>query len=212
MAEPASLPVHARELVPLISPDGSIAVQYDESGQRVGVFAVFGEDRGLRYVGISRDVATSLRKCLVRRPVDAVYFVVEYVARPSRTVLEGIKTQWLREWEEKTGLDVPGCDRDVNQHLWENAINVQGPHVQLTEAEQDAIANLEPKDTPKVLKQICRRFQADIDKILRERGLTEPLKFASKLKAQGLLDVESVQIKTPDSIGSSTRRTDLDKK
>jgi hypothetical protein len=204
-------PLAARELVPIIAPDGTLAIA-NEGGRRVAVFAVFGDDRALNYVGISRDVATSMRMCLARRPLDCMFFAVEYVARPSRTLLDSIRNQWLSEWEAATGAAVPGCDGGVQQHLWENAIDVRGPHVQLSEAERSAIADAEPKDLPKILKQTCRRFQGEIEQTLRGRGLTEPLKFASKLKNQGLLDIESVQIKTPDSIGTSTRRTDLPSK
>jgi hypothetical protein len=204
-------PLAAREVAPIIAPDGTLAVA-DEGARRVGVFAVFGDDRALNYVGISRDVATSMRMCLARRPLDCMYYVVEYVARPSRTLLDSIRNQWLAEWEAATGASVPGCDGGVQQHLWENAIDVRGPHVQLTEAERTAIADAEPKDLPKILKQTCRRFQNEIEQIVRDRGLTEPLKFASKLKNHGLLDIDSVQIKTPDSIGTSTRRTDIPSK
>jgi hypothetical protein len=192
----------------MIAADGTLAATTEGAG-RVGVYAIFGDDHRLKYVGISRDVATSLRKCLARRPLECTYFVVEYVARPSRTALDGIRNQWLAEWSAQTGCTVPGCDGGVQQDLWENAIDVRGSHVQLTDAEREAIEESQPKELPKILKQTCRRFQVEIEQTLKARGLKEPLKFASKLKNKGLLDVESVQIKTPDSIGTSTRRTDL---
>lgn len=200
------VPLSSRELLPVISSDGNVA---DASAVgRVGVFAVFNDERKLVYVGISRDCGTSLRKSLARRPMMCAFYVAEYVTRPSRTALEAIRSQWVAEWETTSGESVCGCDGGPEQERWESAIDVRQPQVALTEEEQTALSSVEPSDMPRLLKKICRRVQADIEGILRQRGLKESLKFAPKLKEKGLLDVESVKRQVPETIGSSTILTE----
>lgn len=199
----------SRERKKLIGEDGTLDSTTEALG-KVGVFAIFDDDDELAYVGISRDVATSLRKCLARRPRECTSFCAEYVARPSRVALEELRTSWISEWETQTGRAIRGCDGGDEQKQWESAIDVLGKFVQLTAAEKEAIENAHGADRAKELKKTTRRFQAEIEEILQNRGMTEKLKFASKLKNDGLLDVESVKIKTPDSIGASTRRVETD--
>jgi hypothetical protein len=83
-------------------------------------------------------------------------------------------------------------------------VDVRGPWVALEAGERAEIEGAEPADMPKVLRAVCARVQAGIVGELEARGLVERLRFAPKLKAQGLLDVESAKVKVPDRIGSST--------
>lgn len=195
-----------RDLLPVICSDGTIA---DPSMiGRVGVFAIFDAEQNLVYVGISRDCGTSLRKCLARKPLLCWYYTAEYVSRPSRAAMEALSSKWIAEWENTHGTSVPGCDGGVEQEKWESAINVRGPHVVLSEDEKISLDDAEGSDLPKILRGICRRVQDEIEETLRSRGLKENLKFAPKMKGNGLLDVESVKIKVPDTIGASTKLPD----
>lgn len=167
----------------------------------MGVFAIYDSSQTLQYVGISRDVATSLRRALARRPSLAHFYTAEYATarRPSRTALEALRDDVVG------GRAVPGLDGGGEQRRWEGAVDVRRD-VELREEEKGAIEAAELGEVAKVLKKVARRVQGDVEEVLRERGLTEKLKFAPKMKSEGLLDVESVKVKVPDSIGSSTAR------
>ncbi len=58
---------------------------------KVGVYAIFDQDKVLQFVGYSRDVYLSLQQNLVRRPQHCYWLKVQTIDRPSRTVLESIR-------------------------------------------------------------------------------------------------------------------------
>lgn len=191
--EPISL--SKLDLHPYIDETGKIP--YDDSGGKVGVYAIYNQQKRLAYVGKSRDVRNSLRMHLVRKPLECYWFSVQNVRVPSRVALNDIEEQWLEEWE---GDDVQGNDGGLQQKLWENPVDVLGHGVELLDEEKEWLVDLDDRDRPKILKMICRRVQKDIEGILKERGVVEPLKFAPKLKSRGLLDVESQKIAVPDTL------------
>lgn len=148
---------------------------------KVGIYAIFDADQALQYVGYSRDVRLGLMQHLVRCPEQCYWFKVYAVARPSRTVLENIRNTWLAEH----GAVPPGNGQE--QTAWEKPIDAK---VFMTEAERDAIANAEPSQTNKLLKQLARRVEVDIKAKVEARGAQIPIKFNPKLKEQGLLDLK----------------------
>ncbi|NJM84930.1 MAG: GIY-YIG nuclease family protein, partial [Leptolyngbyaceae cyanobacterium RM2_2_21] len=85
-----SIPVLAQlEALPYLDESGQIPDQFQG---KVGTYAIFDQAQILQYVGYSRDVALSLKQHLMRQPTACYWVKVQTIERPSRTVLEGIKT------------------------------------------------------------------------------------------------------------------------
>ncbi|NEZ58539.1 GIY-YIG nuclease family protein [Adonisia turfae] len=145
---------------------------------KVGIYAIFDEAKTLQYVGYSRDVSVGLTQHLVRCPQQCHWFKVHTVTRPSRTLLEEIRKSWISEY----GTIPPG--NADQQTMWEKPIDAKAF---MTEVERDAIANAEPSQTNKLLKQLARRVEADVKAKVADRGAQIPIKFNPKLKEQGLL-------------------------
>lgn len=145
---------------------------------KVGIYAIFDQSQALQYVGYSRDISIGLTQHLVRCPRQCYWFKVYTVERPSRTVLDGIRSAWLNEY----GSIPPG--NGEQQQLWEKPIDAK---VFMTDAERDAIANAEPSQTNKLLKQLARRVEADVKANVADRGAQIAIKFNPKLKEQGIL-------------------------
>ncbi|MGD1854153.1 MAG: GIY-YIG nuclease family protein [Leptolyngbyaceae cyanobacterium] len=145
---------------------------------KVGIYAIFDEAKALQYVGYSRDVSVGLTQHLVRCPQQCHWFKYYTVARPSRTLLDEIRNAWLTEY----GTVPPGnSDRQL---AWEKPIDAK---VFMTADERDAIANAEPSQTNKLLKQLARRVEADVKAQVEARGAQIAIKFNPKLKEQGVL-------------------------
>ena len=159
----------------------------DESGQistefqgKVGIYGIFDADQTLQYVGYSRDVTQSLRQHLVRQPQACHGYKVQTVDRPSRTLLEDIRTAWMAE----AGGTPPG---NLNEAAWTQAIDAKAT---MTAAEQAEYAALDELGQIKYLKKIARRLEAEILETLKARGVQMELRFNPKLKEEGLLDLK----------------------
>ncbi len=148
---------------------------------KVGIYAIFDEAQTLQYVGYSRDIHVGLTQHLVRCPQQCHWFKVYTVTRPSRTLLDEIRTAWIGEYGT-----VPPGNSDY-QLAWEKPIDAKAF---MTDAERDAIANAEPSQTNKLLKQLARRVEADVKANVAARGAQIPIKFNPKLKEQGLLSLK----------------------
>lgn len=148
---------------------------------KVGIYAIFDAEQALQYVGYSRDIQVGLTQHLVRCPQQCHWFKFFTVARPSRTVLDEIRNAWIAEY----GTMPPG--NSDQQLMWEKPIDAK---VFMTEAERDAIANAEPAQTNKLLKQLARRVEADVKAKVADRGAQIPIKFNPKLKEQGVLSLK----------------------
>mmetsp|Transcript_11180 Transcript_11180/g.34248 ORF Transcript_11180/g.34248 Transcript_11180/m.34248 type:complete len:134 (+) Transcript_11180:3-404(+) len=131
---------------------------------------------------------------LVRIPAPCHYFKVFNVAKPSRRAFDEMIDAWFRELGERPA----GNSSPDSQNRWENAIDVR--HVEHTEEEKEALANMDVTTESKVLKKICRRVQANIEGRLKERNVKESLRFDPKLKDKGLLDIQSIKLETPTQI------------
>lgn len=145
---------------------------------KVGIYAIFDHSQTLQYVGYSRNISVGLTQHLVRCPEQCHWFKFFSVTRPSRTLLEEIRTAWLAEH----GTVPPGNADQKN--MWEKPIDAKAF---MTEEERDEIANADPSKTNKLLKKLARRIEADVKAKVADRGAHIPIKFNQKLKEQGLL-------------------------
>ncbi|XGV96015.1 MAG: GIY-YIG nuclease family protein [Leptolyngbya sp. BL-A-14] len=157
--------------------------QLPESLQgKVGVYAIFDQPQTLQYIGYSRDVFLSLKQHLVRQPENCYWLKVQTIDRPSRTILEEIRTAWISE----NGTVPVGNGADEGK--WTQAIDAKA---QMTPEEQAGYAGaLDEFTQGKVLKQVARRVEAEILEVLKTRGVQTEIRFNPKLKEEGLLDLK----------------------
>ena len=154
----------------------------DQFQAKVGVYAIFDGAKVLQYIGFSRDTFLSLKQHLVRQPHQCYWVKVQTIDRPSRTILEEIRTAWIAE----NGATPTGNSTDEGK--WTDAIEVKAL---MTPEEQSCFASaLDEASQSKVLKQVARRIEAEILKVLQERGVQAELRFNPKLKEAGLLDLK----------------------
>ncbi len=164
--------------LPYLNGEGHTPEQF---AGKVGVYAIFDENRVLQYVGFSRDVATSLKQHLVRRPQQCYWVKVQTSDRPSRTLLEGIRDAWIAE----NGTVPPGNGAD--EPLWSQAIDAK---VQMTDEERSVYEAGDDLSKVKTLKQVARRVEERVLAELAERGVKMPIRFDPKLKEEGLLGLK----------------------
>lgn len=185
----AVTPLAELEFVPYLTEEGLVA-KVDTTGVKASVYAVYDESKTLQYIGVSRGIQQSLRLHLARRPTQTYFFKVQNIARPSRSLLEIIKDSWI----EENGSTPEGNDEGERQEIWEASFNVMPLFT-----EEDKIFVEEKKQAGREdsgIKTVARRFEGEIVEILKERGVTENLRFDPKLKAKGLLDLF---MKKPDT-------------
>lgn len=168
--------------------DLSFISYLDEAGQipetlsgQIGVYAIFDRDRVLQLVYYSRNIYASLKQHLVRQPEQCYWLKVYSVSRPSRTLLQDIQTAWIAE-----NQNVPaGNDRD--RALWLDPIDAK---ITMTPGDRQTYENSDELGKTKLLKQVARRYEAEILAQLEKRGVTTEIRFNPKLKEQGLLDLK----------------------
>lgn len=148
---------------------------------KVGIYAIFDADQALQYVGYSRDIYLSLKQHLVRQPHACHWVKVQTVERPSRTLLEAIRSAWLAE----QGTLPPGNGDAAD--AWNQPIDAKRT---MTAEEQAEYAALEEVAQIKYLKKIARRVEAELTEQLTRRGVQMELRFNPKLKEEGLLDLK----------------------
>ncbi|GAB4134312.1 MAG: GIY-YIG nuclease family protein [Cyanobacteria bacterium J069] len=165
---------------PYLDDQGDIIHEFDG---KVGAYAIFDADQTLQYIGYSRDVTASLLQHLVRVPQGCYWVKVSVCDRPSRTLLETIRTDWIAE----SGITPPGNGDD--EALWNQPIDAK---VHMTSQEQAAYANADDQGKIKTLKQVARRIEAEVLQTLGDRGVTTPIRFDPKLKEEGLLGLKPV--------------------
>lgn len=174
-----SLPSLAElDFLPFINLDGEISPEY---AQKIGIYAIYDENQTLCYVGYSRDIQKSLQQHLIRRPQQCHWLKIFTCDRPSRTLLEEIRTAWLAE-----NASTP-IGNATEETLWTQPIDVRAS---LSQEEMMAIATTDDIGQSKLLKDHARRIEDDIKTILKKRGLTTDFRFQPKLKEQGLLDLK----------------------
>lgn len=166
------------DFFPFIDENGAIAAEFS---QKIGIYGIFDSEKTLQYVGYSRDVKKSLLQHLVRCPDQCQWLKIYPGDRPSRTLLEEIKTAWLAE----NGTVPPG-NGDAETR-WTQPISVEPT---LTPEAQAELAAADELQKAQLLKNHARHREAEILQALEQRGLTEPIRFQPKLKEQGLLDLK----------------------
>jgi len=159
-------------IAPYLDQLGDISAEYIG---KIGVYAIFDRDLILQYVGISRDIATSLRLHIVRAP-DLCYWVkVTTVEKPSRTFLSEIQTAWL-------------AGQTVDAELWEQPLDCRKL---MTDREKlDLTKTLGEVEEEKVLKNVARRVEKEVLELLAARGVKFDVRFNPKFKSSGILDVK----------------------
>ncbi|AFY50321.1 hypothetical protein Nos7524_4573 [Nostoc sp. PCC 7524] len=162
----------------------------DENGQlpeylqgKIGVYAIFNQEKILQFVGYSRDVYLSLRQHLVRQVQQCYWVKVQTIERPSRTVLENIENAWITE-----NGSIP-LGNGENKEQWTQPINVK---TLMTPEEQARYQNpaIDELAQIAILKNVARRIEAEIFQVLETRGLQTQMRFNPKLKEEGLLDLK----------------------
>ncbi|HIK06309.1 MAG TPA: GIY-YIG nuclease family protein [Trichormus sp. M33_DOE_039] len=162
----------------------------DENGQlpedlqgKIGVYAIFNQEKSLQFVGYSRDVYLSLRQHLVRQPQQCYWVKLHAIDRPSRTILENIEQAWIAE---NASLPVGNGEQKA---IWTQPIDVKTIMTPEEQVNYHNPANDEITQM-KILKNIARRVEAEILASLELRGLKTQIRFNPKLKETGLLDVK----------------------
>ncbi|MBN3942723.1 MAG: GIY-YIG nuclease family protein [Nostoc sp.] len=169
------------EYIPYIDDRGQLPEQFQG---KIGVYAIFDQEKVLQFVGYSRDVYLSLKQHLVRQPQQCYWVKVQTIERPSRTILENTENAWIAE-----NGSVPWGNGD-NKEKWTHPIDVK---VVMTDEEQANYQNPANDELAqiKVLKNVARRVEAEIStQLLEVRGLQMQIRFNPKLKEEGLLDLK----------------------
>jgi hypothetical protein len=157
--------------------DESGVISADLAG-KIGVYAIFDRDRSLQYVGISRDIAASLKLHVVRVPDRCYWVKATTVTKPSRTVLGEMQSAWLGD----KILTVEELE------LWEQPLDCKKL---MTDAEQKLLAAaLNEGEQEKILKNVARRIEVGILTQIEARGVGFDVRFNPKLKSAGILDVK----------------------
>ncbi|MFN7521797.1 MAG: GIY-YIG nuclease family protein, partial [Aphanizomenon sp.] len=130
---------------------------------KIGVYAIFNQDKVLQFVGYSRDIYVSLKQHLVRRPQCCYWVKVQTIERPNRTVLEGIEDAWVME-----NGDISITETMFKQK-WTNPIDVRDL-MTLEEKNDYEYKAIDDVGKCKVLKNVERRVEEEIVAVLMERG------------------------------------------
>lgn len=168
------------EYVAYIDENGELPAQFEG---KIGVYAIFNQDKVLQFVGYSRDVYVSCKQHLVRQPDECYWLKVQTLERPNRTILEEIEKSWIAE-----NISVP-VGNGENKEKWTSAINTK---ILMTSEEQENYENplLDDLGKMKVIKNVARRVESEILSVLELRGVKTQIRFNPKLKEQGLLDLK----------------------
>ncbi|MGE5657246.1 MAG: GIY-YIG nuclease family protein [Actinomycetota bacterium] len=167
------------EFIPYINSEGKLP---EILQGKIGVYAIFNQEKALQFVGYSRDIHLSLKQHLVRQPQSCYWLKIQTIERPNRTILEQIREQWIAE----NGSVPPGNDADAAK--WNEPIDAK---TTLTVEERENYEKLaEEIAKEKVLKNAARRVETEILSELQARGVTEEIRFNPKLKSNGLLDLK----------------------
>ncbi|RUR78253.1 GIY-YIG nuclease family protein [Chlorogloeopsis fritschii PCC 9212] len=165
--------------VPYIDNNGQLPENFQG---KIGVYAIFHQEKVLQYVGYSRDVYLSLKQHLVRQPQKCYWVKIQTIERPSRTVLENIEKAWIEE-----NGSVPVGNKD-DKDQWTQPIDAK---VLMTPEEYANYENsIDEVAKTKIIKNVARRVEVEILKVLEERGLQAQIRFNPKLKEEGLLDLK----------------------
>lgn len=177
-------PLRDLEFLPYLNEEGLITV-CSEPTAKASVYAIFDNERVLQYIGISRQVHSSMRLHFARMPLKCYYVKIQNISKPSRSLLELIKDKWI----EENGSLPSGNDGGPEQNMWENPLDCK-PLMTDEEIGKLEEAGAGPPKA-KVLKNVARRVEAQLEKGFLARNCKERLRFDPKLKEKGLLDLKN---------------------
>jgi hypothetical protein len=166
------------EFLPYLNENGETTEQFLG---KVGVYAIFDQAKTLQFIGYSRDVALSLKQHLVRSPEGCYWLKVQTIDRPSRTILEEMRTAWITE----NGSTPIG--NGAEEAKWNQPIDAKA---KMTDDEKNAYAATDEMGKIKALKQVARRVEAEVLATLEKRGVKMQIRFDPKLKEEGLLGLK----------------------
>jgi len=173
-------PFASLEFFPYIDSEGKLP-EFVQG--KIGVYAIFDKEKVLQFVGYSRDTYLSLKQHLVRQTEYCYWLKVQIIDRPSRTILENIRSSWIAE----NGSQPQGNGADAAK--WNDPIDTKTVMTAQEVANYEGIVADElAKD--KLLKNVARRVENEILSLLKARGVTEEIRFNPKLKTSGLLDLK----------------------
>jgi hypothetical protein len=148
---------------------------------KIGIYAIFDEQKNLQLVNYSRDIYLSLKQHLVRKPQSCYWVKVETIDRPNRSHLEAVRQAWI----EENGTIPPG--NGVDEVIWNHAIDAK---LTMTDEERATYDKSDGVSQIKLLKNIARRVEGQIFEMLESRAVQADIRFNPKLKEQGLLDLK----------------------
>ncbi|MBC6418798.1 MAG: GIY-YIG nuclease family protein [Prochloron sp. SP5CPC1] len=166
------------DYIPFLDDLGTISEDWQ---RKIGVYAIFDQEKVLQFVGYSRDVYLSLKQHLVRQPQKCYWLKVQVISRPSRTLLEEIQQAWITE-----NQGIP-TGNDGDKALWTDPIDAK---LTMTSSEKQKYEQSEDLARIKLLKKVARRVEEDIKAQLTSRGVTMDIRFNPKIKEKGLLDLK----------------------
>ena len=166
------------EYVSYIDANGQLPEQFQG---KVGVYAIFAQDKSLQYVGYSRDVYVSLLAHLVRQPQKCYWLKVQTIDRPLRTILENIRDAWISE-----NNSIPDGN-STEESKWTQPIDAK---IAMSPDEQNNYTATDEITQVKLLKNAARRVEGEILAFLESRGVKMQIRFNPKLKEKGLLDLK----------------------
>jgi hypothetical protein len=168
------------EYVAYIENNGELPAQFQG---KIGVYAIFDQDKTMQFVGYSRDVYLSCKQHLVRQPEKCYWLKVKTIERPNRSILEKIENAWI---VENGSLPLGNGE---NKEKWINPINSKALMTTEEQANyQDPL--IDDLAKMKLIKNVARRVEAEILAVLESRGLKTQIRFNPKLKEEGLLDLK----------------------
>ncbi len=168
------------EFIPYLDSEGKLP---DFVQGKIGVYAIFDKEKVLQFVGYSRDIYLSLKQYLVRQTQYCYWLKLQTIEKPSRTILESIRSSWIAE----NGSQPQGNGADAAK--WNDPIDTKTVMTTEEVATYEGIfADEIAKD--KLLKNVARRVENEILSLLKARGVTEEIRFNPKLKTSGLLDLK----------------------
>lgn len=153
----------------------------EELQGKIGIYAIFDQDKTLQIVNYSRDIYLSLKQHLVRQPHSCYWLKVETIARPNRTILETIRDAWI----EENGIKPAGNSDE--EATWNQPIDAK---LSMTNEEHLSYEKGDGLMKIKLLKQVARRVEAQVLEELKLRGVQTEIRFNPKLKENGLLDLK----------------------
>ncbi|PSF39052.1 Nuclease subunit of the excinuclease complex [Aphanothece hegewaldii CCALA 016] len=168
------LSLSSLDYLPFLDENGIIS---EEIQGKIGVYAIFDQEKVLQFVGYSRDIYLSLKQHLVRQPNHCYWIKLQTISRPSRTILEEIRQAWLSE----------NGSIQMDEAKWTQPIDAK---LVMSETEKQDYQKLDEMGQIKLLKKVSRRVEETILQQLKERGVQLEIRFSPKLKEEGLLDLK----------------------